>query len=75
MCPPQGDLPDPGIKPASPPALQEDSLPPGHQGSPSPSIHEPESDKRVLGTFLSLSTYYPILELMFICLPINQRSP
>ena len=34
--PPTGDLPDPGIKPTSPesPALQEDSLPLSHQGSP-----------------------------------------
>ena len=35
-CPLLGDLPDPGIKPASPmaPALQVDSLPLSHQGSP-----------------------------------------
>ena len=32
--PPPGHLPDPGIKPASP-ALQVDSLPLSHQGSPS----------------------------------------
>ena len=32
-CPPPGDLPDPGIEPASP-ALQADSLPLSHQGSP-----------------------------------------
>ena len=32
-CPPSGDLPDPGIKPRSP-ALQADSLPLSHQGSP-----------------------------------------
>ena len=34
--PPPGDLPDPGIKPAFPvaPALQVDSLPLSHQGSP-----------------------------------------
>ena len=34
-CPPPGDLPDPGIEPASPtaPALQADSLPLSHQGS------------------------------------------
>ena len=31
--PPPGDLPDPGIKPASP-ALQVDPLPLSHQGSP-----------------------------------------
>ena len=31
-CPPPGDLPDPGIEPASP-ALQADSLPLSHQGS------------------------------------------
>jgi len=35
-CPPPGDLPNPGIKPTSPaaPALQVDSLPLSHQGSP-----------------------------------------
>ena len=33
-CPPPGDLPDPGIKPASP-ALQAGSLPLSHRGSPS----------------------------------------
>ena len=35
-CPSQGDLPDPGIKYASPaaPALQADSLPLSHLGSP-----------------------------------------
>ena len=34
--PPPGDLPDPGIEPASPafPALQADFLPLSHQGSP-----------------------------------------
>ena len=34
--PPPGDLPNPGIRPASPaaPALQADSLPLSHQGSP-----------------------------------------
>ena len=31
--PPPGDLPDPGREPA-PPALQADSLPQSHQGSP-----------------------------------------
>ena len=31
--PPPGDLPDPGIEPGSP-ALQADSLPLSHQGSP-----------------------------------------
>ena len=35
-CPPQGNLPDPRIKPASPVslALQADSLPLSHLGSP-----------------------------------------
>ena len=32
-CPPPGDLPNPGIEPMSP-ALQADSLPLSHQGSP-----------------------------------------
>ena len=36
MCPPPGDLPDPGIKPASleSPTLQADSLPLSHLGNP-----------------------------------------
>ena len=34
LCPPPGDLPDLGIEPTSP-ALQVDSLPLNHQGSPS----------------------------------------
>ena len=35
-CPPSGNLPDPGIEPISPvtPALQLDSLPLNHWGSP-----------------------------------------
>ena len=32
-CPPPGDLPNPGMEPRSP-ALQEDSLPLSHQGTP-----------------------------------------
>ena len=37
LHPPPGDLPNPGIEPASlaAPAMQEDSLPLSHQGSPS----------------------------------------
>ena len=37
LCPPPGDLPDPGIEPMSPaaPALQVDSLPMSGQGSSS----------------------------------------
>ena len=36
LCPPLGDLPDPEIKPTfpAPPALQVDSLPLSHGGSP-----------------------------------------
>ena len=35
LCPPSGDLPNPGIEPVAPapPALQVDSLPLSHQGS------------------------------------------
>jgi len=35
-CPPPGDLSNPGIEPAAPvpPALQVDSLPLSHKGSP-----------------------------------------
>ena len=34
LCPPPGDLPNSGIKPTFP-AVQADSLPLSHQGSPS----------------------------------------
>ena len=36
LCPPPGDLPNPGMEPPSPvsPALQADALPLNHQGSP-----------------------------------------
>ena len=37
LCPPPGDLPNPGIEPAglaAAPALQTESLSPSHQGSP-----------------------------------------
>ena len=39
-CPSPGDLPDPGIQPASPaaPASQADSLPLSHQGNPAITI-------------------------------------
>ena len=37
-CPPPGNLPNPGIEPASP-ALQADSLLLSHQGSPSTNIY------------------------------------
>ena len=39
-CPPSGDLLDPGIKPVSPaaPALQADSFPLSHWGSPTPTL-------------------------------------
>ena len=42
LCPPPGDLPDPGIKPVSP-ALQVDSLLLSHQGSPQKSTDLPIS--------------------------------
>jgi len=41
-CPPPGDLPDPGIEPASF-ALQEDSLSTSHLGSPEMLIPGPNS--------------------------------
>ena len=44
-CPSAGDLPDPGIKPTClvSPALQADSLPLSHQGSPSTGLADPRS--------------------------------
>ena len=43
-CPPPGDLPDPGIKPRSPvsPALQANSLPLSHRGSPRKLVNIPK---------------------------------
>ena len=41
--PSSGDLPDPGVKLASP-AVRADSLLSGHQGSPGSAIHQRESD-------------------------------
>ena len=52
-CPRPGDLPDSGIKPASP-ALQADSLPLSHQGSPYLSILEPKPWCRFCSLFFSL---------------------
>ena len=46
LCPPPGDLPDPGIKPRSP-ALQADSLPLSHRGSPYMYISSVQSLSRV----------------------------
>ena len=43
LFPPQGDLPQPGIKPMSSasPTLQEDSLPLCHLGSPNETVNIP----------------------------------
>ena len=56
-CLPPGDLPKPGIKPGSP-ALQADSLPLSHRGSPSPITSPPSNQKNVhiLTTPFSLNT-------------------
>ena len=63
-CAPPGDLPDPGIKPASfmSPALQEGSLPLSHLGSPEAIyLNVIKGKQRALLPFLSPS-------LPFICL-------
>ena len=39
LCPPPGDLPNPGIKPRSP-TLQVDSLPSEPPGTPTPSLQQ-----------------------------------
>ena len=44
-CPPPGNLPNPGIEPGSP-ALQVESLPLRHQGSPVKSYIPPEISSR-----------------------------
>ena len=48
--PSPGDLPNPGIKPMSP-ALQVDSLPLSHQGSPLKALHESVHLRQVLLAF------------------------
>ena len=53
--PPPGDLPDPGIEPASP-ALQADSLPLSHLGSPKCPVdvsnhHYYHTDDQIKGVF------------------------
>ena len=52
-CPPPGELPDPRIKPVSPvaPALQADSLPQSHQGSPKLSVNQLQSCPSVFFDF------------------------
>ena len=59
-CLPPGDLPNPGIKPGSP-ALQADSLPLSHQGSPSHITSPPVNQKNVhmMITPCSLNTMTP----------------
>ena len=49
-CPPPGDLTDPGIESVSPesPALQADSLPLSHQGSPVLNGYTPIQSKKFL---------------------------
>ena len=56
-CPPPGDLPDPGIEPASPmfPALQADSLLLSHQGG------------SVAGTTVPFKILYCMIENVFFC--------
>ena len=53
-CPPPGDLPNPGIKPAPPatPALQAVSLPLSHQGSPKRGLYCFSFSRRLAGYFL-----------------------
>ena len=54
--PPPGDLPDPGTEPVSPvaPALQADSLPLSHRGSPKASGKEPQFLKFIIYLFLTV---------------------
>ena len=62
-CPPPGDLPDPGIKPAYPAirALQVDSSLLSHQGSPYIWIH-----KHVLWACMHKSISYPCQHLVLL---------
>ena len=72
-CPPQGDLPDPGIESVSP-ELQADSLPLSHWGSPSItlvlSLRVPYEQNHTVWNFLRLasSTQNCLLRVKVLCL-------
>ena len=60
--PSPGDLPDPGIEPGTP-ALQADSLPLSHQGSPCLSIITFKIEHRKTGTYI-LYTEFEAYEVL-----------
>ena len=62
--PPPGDLPNPGIEPTSPasPALQVDSLPRSHLGSPSWLYHNTKQSVCFVWLFFGL-----FLEVRYLC--------
>ena len=77
-CPPPGDLPNPEIEPIATvvPALQADSLPLGHWGSPSPHHPSPSPTPRPLASTRTLSdsmnltilgTSYKWNQTVFVC--------
>ena len=68
-CPRPGDLPDPGIKPASS-ALKADSLPLSHWGSPYLSILEPKPWCH----FCSLIFFITPMSIRKSCFIYNQNS-
>ena len=61
-CPPPGDLPDPGIKPRSPP-LQMDSL-----------TAEPPGKSLDLGLTLNIESHLEILDLITTADPISRKA-
>ena len=67
-CPPARDLPDPGIEPVAlaSPALQADSLPLSHQGSPIYFIHSITSI--CVPTLIPSSSHHPLGVCTFILL-------
>ena len=67
-CPLPGDLPNPGIKPASP-ALQADSLPLSYQGSPHNILHNNLIYKNTRERFLRYPYLPFILRLKAGCMP------
>ena len=73
-CPSPGDLPNPGIKPASP-ALQADSLPLSHQGSPKGQLgHDETKHHPDLSDLKAYFSYHYIINSQSpIILPSSKR--
>ena len=70
LFPPPGDLPDPGIEPVSP-ALQADSLPLSHLGSPCPCWPLTCPDYSSIPVGPLSPPYMPLFQLMVLIFSIH----